>query len=133
MQHHIVQYQMFDVAFSNAGRSYELQTKISDVFHNQLMDGMEQLFSRLVPNDTVLMLNEVNIDVGSIAYNLIEYDLVDRILAELEREINYRLALRPSENSNQDNGQQFKNVETGYTNLLEYFLLTGAMPWWATG
>ncbi len=124
---------MFDVAFSNAGRSYELQTKISDVFHNQLMDGMEQLFSRLVPNDTVLTLNEVNIDIGSIAYNLIEYDLVDRILAELEREINYRLALRPSGNSNQDKGQQFKNVETGYTNLLEYFLLTGAMPWWATG
>jgi len=133
MQHHIVQYQMFDVAFPDANRSYELQTKISDIFHNQLMDGMEQLFSRLVPNDIVLALNEVNIDVGSIAYNLIEYDLADRILAELEREINYRLALRPSDNSNQDNGRQFKNVETGYTNLLEYFLLTGAIPWWATG
>lgn len=133
MQHHIVQYQMFDVAFSSAARSYELQNKISDIFHNQLMDGMEQLFSRLVPADAILTLGEVDIDVGSIPYNLIEYDLADRILAELEREINYRLALRPSKNGDEDTVQQFKNVETGYTNLLEYFLLTGAMPWWATG
>jgi hypothetical protein len=133
MQHHIVQYQIFDVAFSNARRSYELQNKISDIFHNQLMDGMEQLFSRLVPDDTILTLGEVDIDLGSIPYNLIEYDLADRILTELEREIKYRLALRPSKNGDEDNIQQFKNVETGYANLLEYFLLTGAMPWWATG
>src|ERR1700754_1507464 len=133
MQHHIVQYQMFDVAFSNASKSYELQNKLSDVFNNQLIDGMEQLFSRLVPDDTVLTLNEVNIDVGSIAYNLIEYDLADRILAALEREINDRLALLPSKNSDEDAGQQLKNLRAGYINLLEYFLLTGAIPWWATG
>ncbi|MHB8208154.1 contractile injection system tape measure protein [Mucilaginibacter sp.] len=133
MQHHIVQYQVFDVAFANAGKSYELQNKISDIFNNQLMDGMEQLFSRLVPNDTLLTLGDVNIDIGKIPYNLIEYDLVDRILDELEREINHRLALIPSKNEDENSGQQLKKIESGYTNLLEYFLLTGAMPWWATG
>jgi len=133
MQHHIVQYQVFDVAFANAGRSYELQNRISDIFHNQLMDGMEQLFNRLVPDDSLLTLGDVDIDIGSIPYNLIEYDLVDRILDELEREINYRLALIPSKNGDEDSGQQLKKIESGYANLLEYFLLTGAIPWWATG
>ena len=133
MQHHIVQYQVFDVAFTNAGRSYELQNKISDIFNNQLMDGMEQLFSRLVAADTLLTLGDVNIDIGNIPYNLIEYDLVDRILDELEHEINYRLALIPSKNGDENSGQQLKKIESGYANLLEYFLLTGAIPWWATG
>jgi hypothetical protein len=133
MQHHIVQYQVFDVAFTNAGRSYELQNKISDIFNNQLMDGMEQLFTRLVPDDTLLTLGDVDIDIGNISYNVLEYDLVDRILDELEREINYRLALIPSKNGDENSGQQLKKIETGYTSLLEYFLLTGAMPWWATG
>jgi len=133
MQHHIVQYQVFDVAFTNAGRSYELQNKISDIFNNQLMDGMEQLFSRLVAADTLLTLGDVNIDIGNIPYNWIEYDLVDRILDELEHEINYRLALIPSKNGDENSGQQLKKIESGYTDLLEYFLLTGAIPWWATG
>jgi hypothetical protein len=133
MQHHIVQYQVFDVAFTNAGRSYELQNKISDIFNNQLMHDMDQLFNRLVPDDTLLTLGDVNIDIGNIPYNLIEYDLVDRVLDELEREINYRLALIPSKNGDENSGQQLKKIESGYTSLLEYFLLTGAIPWWATG
>lgn len=131
MQQHIVQYQIFDVAFTDAGKSYELQNKISDIFHSKLMDGMEQLFNRLVPDDILLTLGDIDINIGDISYNLIEYDLTGRILDELEREINYRLALIPSKNEN--DGQQLKKIESGYVKLLEYFLLTGAMPWWANG
>ena len=133
MQHHIIKSQVFDVAFADAGRSYQLQNQISEIFHNQLMDGMEQLFNRLVPDDTLLSLGDVELDIGSVSYNIMEYDLTNRILDELEREINYRLALIPSKSTDENNDQQLKKIESGYTNLLEYFLLTGAMPWWATG
>ena len=124
---------MFDVAFADAGKSYQLQNQISDLFHNKLMDGMEQLFNRLVPDDTLLTLGDVELDIGSVSYNFLEYDLVNRILEELEREINYRLALIPSNSTGDNNEQQLKKVESSYTSLLEYFLLTAAMPWWAAG
>ena len=88
MQHHIIKSQVFDVAFADAGRSYQLQNQISDIFHSQLMDGMEQLFNRLVPDDMLLSLGDVELDIGSLSYNIMEYDLTNRILDELERDIN---------------------------------------------
>jgi hypothetical protein len=131
---HIIQYQMFDVEFSNAGKSYDLQNKISDIFNNQLTSGMEQLFNRLAPADTTLTLNEINIDVGSIPYDMLEYELTDKVLAELEKEIRYRLFMGQNTSSEtQSEGQEVKSVKVSYSNLLEYFLLTGTMPWWATG
>jgi hypothetical protein len=130
---HIIQYHTFDVAFSDAGKSYDLQNKISDIFNNQLIAGMERLFDSLVPQDTTLTLSEVNIDVGTITYNLLEYNLADRVLAELEKEIRYRLSLTQNTPAGAETQDEFKSLKASYTNLLEYFLLTGAMPWWATG
>jgi hypothetical protein len=133
---HIIQYQLFDVGFSNAGKSYELQNKISDIFNKQLKAGMEQLFDRLVPDgDIILSLDEVDIDLGNITYDLLARDLAGKVLLELEKEIKYRLSLRQNTSSETPGGDgpQFKSLKAGYADLLEYFLLTGAMPWWASG
>lgn len=133
MQHHIIQQQMFDVGFSNADRSYELQSKISDIFNNQLSDAMEQLFSRLVPANTVLSMGDIAIDVGSIPYGQLEYELTDRILIELEKEIRTKLALIPSGNGIEIANDGINTLEGSYISLLEYFLVTGTIPWWASG
>jgi hypothetical protein len=131
---HVIQYQLFDVAYTNAAKSYDLQSKISDIFNNKLMAGMEALFDELVPGNTVLSLSEVNIDVGSITYSMLDHSLVDRILAELAREIKYRITLGQGVTENLTDGQEaVKSLETNYTDLLAHFLLTGTIPWWATG
>jgi hypothetical protein len=131
---HVIQYQLFDVAYSNAGKSYDLQSKISDIFNNKLTAGMEALFDRLVPEDVLLSLSEVSIDIGSITYSMLDYELADRVLAALEREIRYRLVLgqgKPVEAT--DEQEQVKSVKANYADLLAHYLLTGTMPWWATG
>ncbi|MBW4891587.1 hypothetical protein KXQ82_17810 [Mucilaginibacter sp. HMF5004] len=131
---HIIQYQLFDVAYTNAGKSYDLQSKISDIFNNTLMGEMERLFDRLVPEDTVLSLSEVSLDIGSITYGMLDYQLVDRVIAALEHEIKYRLTLGQGTQSEPSAGEeQIKSLNTSYADLLEYFLLSGTMPWWATG
>jgi len=133
---HIIQHQLFDIAYTNAGRAYDLQSKVSDIFNSRLVTGMEELFDRLVPEDVVLSLDEVSIDIGNITYNRLDYDLADRILAELEREIKYRLLLGQGgaiEATDKQGQEQVKSLQASYTDLLEYFLLTGTMPWWATG
>ncbi len=130
---HIIQYQIFDVEFSNAGKSYELQNKISDIFNTQLIAGMDQLFNRLTTDDIILTLNNVDIDIGSIAYDQLEYDLTTKVLYELEKEIKYRLSIRQNNQAEIENDEQnSKNTGVRYLDLLEYFLLSGAMPWWAT-
>ncbi|WP_448699240.1 contractile injection system tape measure protein [Mucilaginibacter sp. AW1-3] len=133
MQNHIIQQQMFDVGFPSADKSYQLQSKISDIFHNQLSDAMEQLFSRLVPANVVLSMGDVSIDAGNIVYDQLEFELTDRILAELEREIKGRLALLPSGNADENPQSDIKTLEGSYASLLEYFLLSGTIPWWASG
>ncbi|OCX53153.1 hypothetical protein BEL04_02220 [Mucilaginibacter sp. PPCGB 2223] len=133
MPNHIVQQQVFDVTFPEAGTAYSLQNRISDLFHNQLSDAMEQLFTRLVPDEQVLSMGDVEIDVGHIANNQLEYELTDRILLELEKAIRARLALIPSANGDGQVQGSIKTPEDSYTSLLEYFLLTGTIPWWASG
>ena len=131
---HIIRQQVFDIAYTDAGKAHDLQNKISDIFNHQLVERMERLFDRLVPEDKVLMLNELSIDIGSITYAMLDHELADRIITELERELTYRLSIMPGDtNSNGDEQEQLRSIKTNYTGLLEHFLLTGTMPWWATG
>jgi len=133
MQHHIIQQQLFDVSYTEAGTAYQLQSKISDIFHNQLSEAMELLFSRLVPPDVVLSMGDIEIDVGDIAYNQLEYQLADLVLFELEKAIRGRLTLMSSANGIEQAQSEIKTIEGSYAGLLEHFLLTGSLPWWASG
>jgi hypothetical protein len=130
---HVIQYQLFDVAYTNAAKSHDLQNKISDIFNNKLVAGMEALFDRLLPGNEVLSLNEVSIDVGTINYQMLDYNLVDRILVELEHELKYRISIGQGLAEATDAPESLKDFKNNYNGLLEYFLLTGTMPWWATG
>jgi hypothetical protein len=132
-RHHVVQYQMFDVDFANPAKSYELQNKISNIFHNELTQSMDELFTRLIPENIVITLDELTIDLGSIAYDGLENNLANLVLIELEKELLYRLRLQTANTENEGPAGQFKTYEASCVGLLEYFLMTGTLPWWATG
>ncbi|MBS1530511.1 MAG: hypothetical protein JSU01_09400, partial [Bacteroidetes bacterium] len=130
---HIIQNHVFDIEFSDAGRAYALQDRISDIFSRQLVPRMESLFDSLVPAEATLVFDDVHIDIGSIDINLLDDDLAGRILAELEKVIRESISLGRNIHAEPTGGEpRIKTQGVNRIEMLRYFLLTGAMPWWAT-
>ena len=127
---HIIGRQIFEVDFSSFSRGHELQNKISSLFNVGLRDRMETLFDRIIPANKVLKVDNLTIDIGEIKFELLDVQFVDRIIEKLESEISL-LLLR--DNSAIDGNEQYAGDEKrSYLSLLEYFLLKGTLPWWAS-
>ncbi|OKS86510.1 contractile injection system tape measure protein [Mucilaginibacter polytrichastri] len=133
-QYHIIQQQIFDISFPVRDKAHELQNRISNFFNTSLSREMDKLFSRLIPADRVVKLNNLVIDAGSMPPHWLDEDLEERILAALEKEIMHLL----SSPYNSMAYEKFDSIiqppaKTNYLALLAHFLLTGTVPWWATG
>ncbi len=130
---HIIQHHVFDIEFSDAGRSYELQDKISDIFNRQLLPRMEYLFDSLVPDDITFVLEDIHIDIGSISFNQLNSELPEKVLTELEKVIRESISLAQNRYTEATDAEpEIKTQEGRRIELLRFFLLTGTMPWWAT-
>jgi len=123
--YHIIQKQIFDIGSSLEKKAYDLQNRFSRLFHNDASPVMTEVFDRLIPEGLILRLDQLTLDLGSIRNDRLEKDFRERFRQALEKELQQAL-------------NEYARLETpgwnqSLTDLLEYFLMTGALPWWAAG
>ena len=122
---HTIQRHVFDISYPVREKAYDLQSRFSRLFDRQAMPVMTGVFDRLVADSLILRLDTLALDLGSIHHDRLEKDFPDRLRDALERELQRIL-------QSQSPGEWQDRAKT-LTDLLEYFLLTGSLPWWAAG
>ncbi|MCJ8208332.1 contractile injection system tape measure protein [Mucilaginibacter sp. RS28] len=131
--YHIQRY-LFDVTTTGSeSEARLLQGQLSNIFNQQVVSRLEALFDRVIPEDVALHINELTIDAGVIPPQLLDTQLVERIIEELEQQLLLLLEENhqqlPGGTTNSPTGQ-FAADKFG---LLTYYLLYGLFPWWAKG
>lgn len=128
---HIIGRHLFEIDFSSREKTYELQNRVSSIFRNQLTDGMEKVFDRMILQNKLVRVDNLVLDIGNIPLDLLEDEFARRVLEKLEQEL---LLLLLHDNSGFNDAEDLSNDQTGaYLSLLEYFLLKGMLPWWGGG
>src|SRR5690348_17279379 len=71
--------------------------------------------------------------MGSIRLDRLEEEFAEKLEIALEKELGDRLRLVGNTRNVSDGSTRFSTFKAGYLDLLEYFLITGGLPWWAAG
>lgn len=131
-QRHIIQKQIFDISFISGKRPFELQNRISSLFYSQLENVIVTVLDQMIPEEMLIKFDVLEVDMGILSYDYIENSFPDQLKEALEKAIKDKLSLPvnypDSINNNADSG-----FKSSYLDLLAYFLITGSLPWWASG
>lgn len=132
VQNHIIQYEVVEIGGCSRLRAVELQNRVSRMAGNMTAI-MEEIFERLVGPGTLIRIDELQLDIGTIPYEHFENYFMERFAAMLEKELRARINAKsaviiPGQQHAED-GQFLITC----LDLLEYFLVRGTLPWWAGG
>jgi len=123
--YHIIQRHVFDISYPVRENAFALQTRFSRLFDRQSTPIMQEVLDRLIPDGLILRLDMLTLDLGSIRHDRLEKDFPDRLKQALEKELQ-RIVQEYTR-------RELQGRAGSLTELLEYFLLTGSLPWWAAG
>ncbi|OQP68265.1 contractile injection system tape measure protein [Niastella populi] len=130
-QYFSIQQLGFAIGFSSKEKGYELQNRISRLYHQQLHALLQSFFYRTVPEDVLIRKDSLLLDLGRLSYNELETELPKRLEKALAEQFAVFLL---NDNNGQPAAGGFESLPAagGYESLLEYFLTTGTLPWQAS-
>jgi hypothetical protein len=129
-QHYTIKEQVFDIQFGDRSKVHELQNRISRFANDRLIASMNSCFNKLIPGQIHLKIESLTLDIGDVELDSLEERLEQKIIAELELKISQQLAFLKKDIAGiSGNGVDVSLIQ-GVSGLLEYFLLTGLLPWW---
>lgn len=130
---HMIRRWVFDIQYADKDRAKELQDKFSVLFNHHLSAAAESVIDKvLMPTESV-WIPELELDLGTLHASNFEQDLL-RILPEaLEKALRDRIAKSWQRHDSNSGVLHFSTQEQRYYALLSHYLLTGSMPWWASG
>jgi hypothetical protein len=123
--YHIIQRHVFDIRYPVREKAYELQSRFSRLFDREGKAVLQEVADRVIPDSLLLRLEELEVDLGHIPQDRLEKEFPVRLKEELEAAL-----LRVMQEHGHGRGLDRNRSLAG---LLEHFLLTGSLPWWAAG
>ncbi|MBB5636876.1 hypothetical protein HDE68_002789 [Pedobacter cryoconitis] len=129
-QYYTIRQLRFDVDFFSKEMAYELQNRLSRLYHQQVQQTLGNFFSANIPENALIRKDSLVVDLGSISYERLENELPERLEKALEELF---APLLSSKDVLHWNSQDFENLpaEKGYQFILEFYLLNGTLPWQA--
>jgi hypothetical protein len=132
-QHHIIQKQIFDIEFCSDQRPFDLQNRISSLFYSRIEDIISTVLDQMIPEETLIKFDRLELNIEPIPYDRMESLLPDKLKEALEKELKDKLSLSVYHPDPAGNNNGLPNHKSLYLDLLAYFLITGTLPWWASG
>ncbi len=119
--YHIVNKQIFDLAFNGVEDAFALEQEISQVNKKYLLAQMEKVFDEFVPADRLLQLDKLELDIGTINENELNGSFIDLVLKTLREKLEL---LRHEPKWGDGEPLAPRTVDQWM-----YFLRTGTLPW----
>jgi len=81
---HIIQKQSFEIGFENPETTFGLQDQVAQVFYENLKPRMEKMFDEMFDNDQHVIIDRLEIDLGTLQQENWEQEFTDRALEKLK-------------------------------------------------
>lgn len=142
LQNHTIDRQLLEFSFPTRQQALQHQQEISGIYHQKLLPVIEQIFSRHSQGADHIRIEQLEVDLGTIAPAKLEETLIARLqqllpdalmkkLREPNRGFNITSAMRVA--TRRDNEQQVTKTisdQQSDLDLFIYYVECGRMPWW---
>ncbi|MGZ5051471.1 MAG: contractile injection system tape measure protein [Methylobacter sp.] len=132
---------IWDTSFDDQQSAYQLQEDLSHWSKTALNPILEQAFQEHCPPGKIWRINQLELDLGEIAFDELTTELPKRLRARLAEQLDRLLldAERQTETPDQSvlktgspgNSQIVSQAHT-LNDYVDFFLRTGTVPWWYT-
>jgi hypothetical protein len=129
MSQHIIRQQIVEIDSSDKEIAQDVFSETSKLFNNRLRDETERLFNKYAGEGKILKLNTVQLDLGTFSFPFSEENLAKVYREKLEEALASAIK-EQNEHIDFEGGGQ-KSIQLSIAQLLEQFLLTGTISWWA--
>lgn len=127
IQTHIIDKQIIELNIPQREGAYEMQQEISLTYRDHILPRLEELFDQLVDKDTVIRLDSLELELGTLDPQQLSFRFVEQFLQQAEQVLRKKMIemevnVRP----------EMTKVST-QNSLLEawqFFLENGYLPWW---
>ncbi len=126
-----IQQNIFEIDTADRENVHQLQNRISKLVNDRLTERMKEYFDKIIPEDHLLTIEQLSYDIGEVSWDDMEDEIEERFMRALEDDLSARLYLLQQPDSGTASGIQSSGILASKSALLEYFLLTGTMPWWS--
>jgi hypothetical protein len=130
-QYFIINEQRFEIDFFSKSKAYELQNRISALVNGELSLEIDRYLSKVIPDDILLRFEQLSIDLGTVTYDRLEEEVIAKFMESFQETISQQLLLLGKEYNHQNSHFEVLPIEQNLLQLLEYYLRTGTLPWWA--
>ena len=108
--------------------AFEIQNEISSIYNSRIVPVLDEICQQFSAKDSVIKLDKLEIDLGSVSLENLEEELVEKPRKHFREALSN--LVRQAE---LDPGSTVNKISrsTSKLELLDYFLQTGTLPWWA--
>ena len=127
-QQHNIQKMILDLEVEEQKGAVKLQDEVASIFQNHVFATMEEVFDELCPEDMVIELDQLSIDLGNIEKEKIDVTTYNELKKQIDEVIKKELpkAVKTSLSKKEVRKPKSQSQIT----LLQQFFETGVLPWW---
>ena len=129
MANHIIHKQTFNLRVASEEQAHGVREAVQQAFNDKVLIAMDEVFSRLSPDDKIYRFDRLEIDLGSIEPQNIETELVEKITSMAGQLIREKISAYPFD-AGEKNGMEALPATQSVFEAFVDFLQTGLLPWW---
>jgi hypothetical protein len=147
VQRHIIKRQVLEVGLPSADHAWQLQNRFSELYRQELLPVLEQLFDELCPAGETISIDKLEIELGAFTTEQFETGVREKLRAYLRDTFTPAIAraqkegtatiantvIQKEENEGDTLAETRVTVRSSFASslaLLAHFLQTGTLPWW---
>ncbi|MFT3826068.1 MAG: contractile injection system tape measure protein [Chitinophagaceae bacterium] len=121
---HIIQQNIIDLIIETNDH-VQVEEEVAALFKSQLGNSINKLFTDHSPGENVLVINTLQLDLGTIPRNLLQEEFIHRLLRQLKQALaRYSYAIHRSSHDH-----SFISLQQSQLQSLSFFLQFGYLPW----
>ena len=130
LQYHKIRRQFLNLEFNGTeAEGVALQHRLSDICDQCILPALEEVFNRLVPPDTFLTIDRLEIDAGIVTIKRLESELSEKITHALTKSLQELSGSGSSASSHGAGNISCKTEGEGISEAFIFFLKNGTLPW----
>lgn len=126
-QRHIIKRQVLELEIADPANAQDVQARFSQLYRQQIMPLIEHYCDQLSTPDQIHRIDALEIDLGQLDPDQPEHDFVRRVDAALHDALSRQIAALERESA----GMAASVRQQSAYELVNLFLQTGSLPWWA--
>lgn len=130
MPDHIINREIFEFTYSETEHAFALQNQMNNGLQYKMQTVIDNVLDEYNDENTITRLDKLEIDLGEIPFGSLYTILPEKLYIAFRKEMLNAIKDRNTYLKEISHCEASENINDDLT-VLEIFLLTGSLPWWA--